>query len=509
MISEVQRKERSELQTKEQSEAQIEEQTESLTKDQSEVQRKEQRESQTKIQPEVQNRRQREKYNQVGFRILKDCRGILYGNYPMLDGGLAALTPEVSTEIPTIGTDGECLFFSPEFLIRIYRENPEAMVRGYLHVLLHCLFFHLERPMQYEEKLWNVACDLAAEQVAEREWSKNKAEASYKTGNRSEASWKITSEALSRGEKAEESLKIRRNRRREILQALGPEILSAEQICERICRDPSAFCVDEIVDLFGFDDHSLWKTMSKNQSRVHRIWEKIGKEAGTGGKRLGGTAVGSAGGSYQEMIAVQKTQKGEYRRFLKQFAVLREEQKLDLENFDLIYYNYGMEHYGDIPLMEPLEYSEVNRLEELVIAIDTSGSCSTEMVEQFLAETYAILSEKQNFFEKMNVYVVQCDCCIQKVLQVTSRAMWEACGRQIEIQGRGGTDFRPVFRLIEDLQKKKALKQLKALIYFTDGDGIYPEQKPEYEVLFVSAKKSERQIYTPAWVRQINLEEKE
>lgn len=501
MTSEAQRKEQSESQVKERAEARIEERRESKTKEQIAFQRK--------PQPEVQNRRQRERYNQVGFRILKDCRGILYGNYPMLDGGLAALTPEVSTEISAIGTDGERLFFAPEFLIRIYRENPETMVRGYLHLLLHCLFFHLERPMQYEETLWNAACDLAAEQVAEREWSRSRTEAFYETGNRSEAPYEITSEPLGMGGKAERSLEIRRNRRREILQALGPEILSAEQICEWICRDSSAFCVDEIVDLFAFDDHRLWKTMPKNQSRVHRIWEKIGREAGTGGKRIGGTAVGSAGGSYQEMIAVQKTQKGEYRRFLKQFAVLREEQKLDQENFDLIYYNYGMEHYGDIPLMEPLEYSEVNRLEELVIAIDTSGSCSTEMVEQFLAETYAILAEKENFFEKMNVYVVQCDCCIQKVLQVTSRAMWESCGRQIEIQGRGGTDFRPVFRLIEELQKRKALKQLKALIYFTDGVGIYPEQKPEYEVLFVSAKKSERQIYTPGWVRQINLEEKE
>ena len=38
-----------------------------------------------------------------------------------------------------------------------------------------------------------------------------------------------------------------------------------------------------------------------------------------------------------------------------------------------------MEQYGNLPLIEPLEYKEVNRLEELVIAIDTSGSCSREM----------------------------------------------------------------------------------------------------------------------------------
>ena len=59
-----------------------------------------------------------------------------------------------------------------------------------------------------------------------------------------------------------------------------------------------------------------------------------------------------------------------------------------------------MEHYGNIPLIEPLEYKEVNRLEELVIAIDTSGSCSGETVQRFLGETYGILSEKENFFQQ-------------------------------------------------------------------------------------------------------------
>ena len=72
-----------------------------------------------------------------------------------------------------------------------------------------------------------------------------------------------------------------------------------------------------------------------------------------------------------------------------------------------------MEQYGNLPLIEPLEYKEVNRLEELVIAIDTSGSCSREMVRRFLGETYQILSTRENFFNKMKVYIVQCDCCIQ------------------------------------------------------------------------------------------------
>ena len=42
------------------------------------------------------------------------------------------------------------------------------------------------------------------------------------------------------------------------------------------------------------------------------------------------------------------------------------------------------------------------------------------------------------------------------------------------------------------------MRNLKALIYFTDGDGIYPRQKPDYETAFVFVKKTEKGIKTYA-----------
>ena len=91
--------------------------------------------------------------------------------------------------------------------------------------------------------------------------------------------------------------------------------------------------------------------------------------------------------------------KFDYRKFLKRFAVPREEVELDTESFDYIFYNLGMERYGNTPLIEPLEYKEVNRLEELVIAIDTSSSVQRKQ-SGISGETYRILEEKENFFRK-------------------------------------------------------------------------------------------------------------
>ena len=107
-------------------------------------------------------------------------------------------------------------------------------------------------------------------------------------------------------------------------------------------------------EAFCFDDHSLWKIPEEQQAEVRRKWEKIRKESGSGGSRMGGTSAGSGNGNFQETLEIAKKSRGDYRKFLRQFAVLREELKLDQTSFDYIYYSYGMEHYGNIPLIEPL-----------------------------------------------------------------------------------------------------------------------------------------------------------
>ena len=82
----------------------------------------------------------------------------------------------------------------------------------------------------------------------------------------------------------------------------------------------------------------------------------------------------SAPGNQVEELSVEEKGKYDFHHFLRRFAVHREEIHTDTQSFDYIPYIYGLDHYGNIPLIEYLEYQEVTRLEELVIAIDTSGS---------------------------------------------------------------------------------------------------------------------------------------
>ena len=239
-----------------------------------------------------------------------------------------------------------------------------------------------------------------------------------------------------------------------------------------------------------------------------RIWAKTAREIkelenlyGTGGPRRGQ----NRGGKKETLSEIEK-RAYDYRRFLKQFTITREEMEQDLDSFDPVAYHYGLEHYGNLPFIEPLETREGNRLEELVIAIDTSGSCKKETVAKFLGETRSILEEKENFFSRWNICLIQCDSFVQDVTMIHSPKEWEAYREAVTIKGRGGTDFRPVFQKVEELREQHVFRNLKALIYFTDGDGIYPEQKPDYETAFVFVRQTEKMDLVPKWAKKLLAE---
>ena len=63
-----------------------------------------------------------------------------------------------------------------------------------------------------------------------------------------------------------------------------------------------------------------------------------------------------------------------------------------------------------------------------------------------------------------------------------------------------------MFEKVEELQKNHIFRNLKALIYFTDGDGIYPAKKPNYETAFVFVKPTEKMDLVPKWAQKLLAE---
>ena len=215
-----------------------------------------------------------------------------------------------------------------------------------------------------------------------------------------------------------------------------------------------------------------------------------------------------AGSLTQNLLAVNR-EKYDYTSFLKKFAVMGEAMKVNDDEFDYIFYTYGLQLYDKMPLIEPLEYKEVKRIKEFVIAIDTSGSTSGELVQKFVQKTYNILKSTESFFSKINLHIIQCDADLQEDVKITCQQDFDQYLKTMEIRGLGGTDFRPVFSYVEKLRKEKEFINLKGLIYFTDGFGTFPERKPDYDTAFVYIDDDYNNPDVPPWAIKLVLQKYE
>ena len=112
---------------------------------------------------------------------------------------------------------------------------------------------------------------------------------------------------------------------------------------------------------------------------------------------------------------------------------------------------------------------------KVVFAIDTSGSMSSPMLRQVWGE----IREAVKQVKPENVIVIQCDSMIKSVKEYD---VWEM-PEELHALGRGGTEFNPVFRYVEE----EMAEPPECLIYFTDLEvhpSDYPDASPFYPVLW-------------------------
>ncbi len=196
----------------------------------------------------------------------------------------------------------------------------------------------------------------------------------------------------------------------------------------------------------------------------------------------------------------------DYSEFLRQFAVPGEVMRLSDDEFDCVYYTYGIDLYGNVPLIEPLEYREEKRVREFVIAIDTSGSVQGEIVRDFVNATFDILKSTESFHSKVHVRILQCDTEVRSEDVITSLDELRDWGRSMKLLGGGGTDFRPVFRHVDALIEAGEFSNMVGLVYFTDGWGEYPDYMPAYRTAFAFYDDDFRPDTVPPWAIQVVLD---
>lgn len=211
-------------------------------------------------------------------------------------------------------------------------------------------------------------------------------------------------------------------------------------------------------------------------------------------------------GSLDRILSISNRRRTDYREFLRKFAILREVTTIDPDSFDYGFYNYGLEVYGNMPLIEENEYREMNRIRTLVIAIDTSASCQEVLVQRFLNETAAVLRNIGQFFSSSEVHIIECDEHVQDEIVVRDISDLEKYAESFHVKGGFGTDFRPVFSYIEEKRRMGEIRDMEALMYFTDGMGIYPEKPTDYDTAFVFFNDEELDdTKVPDWAMKLYI----
>ncbi|MBQ3489426.1 MAG: metallopeptidase [Clostridia bacterium] len=425
-------------------------------------------------------------------------RNTLLVNLRFLDSALSRLE-YIPYEDPFLMTDGKRFLYHPKSVLQTYRLEKEASVRDYLHIILHCVFQHMYVEPTIHHLYWDLACDMAVEFTISQLYLQ------AATASREKEQEKIK-DILSKNTKALTAEMIYH-----YLREFCPDADQAAQLRSYFYADNHEiwYMTEEAAAAkFGFEPSSDSSGEGNSREQTKEDWKNIADRMRMDMETFQKARGDQAGNLIQNLKAITR-EKYDYSSFLKKFAVLGEQMKINDDEFDYNFYTYGLKLYGNMPLIEPLEYKEVKRIKEFVIAIDTSGSVAGELVQKFMQKTFNILKSEETFFSKINLHIIQCDAEIQETVKITCEEDFDNYLKNMQFHGFGGTDFRPVFSYVEELRQKKEFRNLKGLIYFTDGYGVFPAKKPDYETAFIFIRDEYEIPEVPPWAIKLVLESKE
>ena len=446
--------------------------------------------------------------------IAKKCLNLVKNNwyfkYRALSPAIYRMPTNFMPGTGIFGTDAYEVFVDPIGVILAFKEDSARFSRKFLHMLFHCIYLHPFLPEKNKD-LWDVALDICAEAAVMRlnppeiDGDSERADVIQKL---SADGVKLflpdpVSKTLQNGNYNPEELE---------------ELFHMDQhVWRHIVETPRISLESGNGDSGDSDDQDSQNGQG-NQGGEGDQGDKDGQGSGSGdgdqdqgNQKNGGSGKddekrqewsdvarqistdlqsfnkqgGTGAGNMSMEIDYLTRDHMDYEDFLRGFSVMEEVMKIDLDEFDINTYATSLRRDDGILFIEPLEYKDDKVVKEFVIAIDTSGSCSGELVSKFLNKTYSILKSTESFSSRVNIHIVQCDAKVQSDTKIESLEELEYFLQNMKLCGFGGTDFRPVFEYVSELTNRGEFSNLGGLIYFTDGYGTFPQNPTPYKTAFV------------------------
>ncbi len=383
------------------------------------------------------------------------ARRALLLDHPFFGSLVMHLEPKVDANAKTVWVDGKTLGFDPEF----FDDLPPLEAAGVLaHKILHCALEHHLRRGDREANLWNDSCDYVINPMVKKSGLPLPEKSLFNPAYEGKSAEEVYSELNTQKPQPEED------------DGDGGQVQNGPQTGPGTPQgSPKADAAGDgqgnptgaqgdaptgkVRDGTGEDG----QVPSPAEAQEQKEEWKIAVQQAVNNARGQGFFPAELDRIVTEILKPQVDWREELRKFFQ--TTTRTESSWMRPNRRFIgqgLYLPGMRSEAAGPL---------------VVAIDTSGSINAKVLEQFAGELTAIIEDTRP--EK--VYVVYCDTRINGVAEFTA----DDLPLELHPRGGGGTSFRPVFEWVESSGVRP-----DALIYLTDMMGSFPQQAPEYPVIW-------------------------
>jgi predicted metal-dependent peptidase len=369
---------------------------------------------------------------------LDEAKARLMARSPYFGQIAATLKPAASEDLPTFRAEGGVLRYNPSWLTELEGTELETVLA---HAALQKVLWHENRGRGRHGKLWRLATEYAVNALLAENDFELPLEARYDPHYRG---------------------------------------MYAEEIYARLMEERPPEEAEESDEVRERDE-----AQESDEAPDSPEGERSGAPAGEAKARQQPTEGEAMEAAFLEQVALTAEREGALPKGLERLAPRYFRRRIDwrerlgryLERYLRSGYSFtppNLKHlYRGIALPRP-----ASETLHIAITLDCSGSVDRELLELFAGEVEMILQHFPDY--RLELMMADARVRSHRTLTPGEPLEWEA-------QGRGHTDFRPVFDYLEnEMHEKPGL-----LIYFTDGAGTFPEAEPPYEVLWVLSREAE------------------
>lgn len=332
--------------------------------------------------------------------------------------------------VSTMATDGVHMFYNPDFVNKLPMRELEAVI---CHEVMHCAAGHVWRRDGRDADKWNRACDFAINPIV--------IDAGYKLPKFALLDAKYA------GMPAERIYPLLPDEEKQAQGGTGSPAPGGEVSPFGPGHNPDNDVLDAPADRAG---------------EIETDWRMAVVSAIKQAKSMG-----KLPGNIERDMTEAVRPRVDWRSLLRRFVQ-------DTARNDYTW-SRPSTRYLCLGLYMPTIKSE--QMPPIVVAIDTSGSIGGEELTAFASELQAIVQECC----PMETYVLYVDAAVARADRFD--------GGELPVfspRGGGGTDFRPAFDWVRKEQVEPA-----CLVYLTDMCGTFPDEAPEYPVLWISTTGAE------------------